>query len=207
MCVFTQGWLNYLLKYHSSLSCLLYRGVNRLMNALEGVCLCLRDISINVNKLFIVVFVFCLCCPYSVVVACLLHYSFFILILLLYLCYVSKTIIFIFATFVYHFKNTISILVTIEMLIVHQFELSPISDNVTQVVWQKFSFVLHPPNRRTTANKIRRKGEDYYSSNVIFDTYIPLSCWRNLIGINAHYCKNDQRFVCLLGWLDRQNAW
>ena len=76
-----------------ALSCLLYRRVNNLMNALEGECLCLCLISINVNKQFIVIFVFCLrchcsivahVCPFfyiDVVVDCLLLYSFFILFL------------------------------------------------------------------------------------------------------------------------------
>ena len=60
-----------------ALSCLLYRMVSSLMNALEGECLCLCEISINVNKLFIVICVFCLRCPCSVVVACLLVYPLF----------------------------------------------------------------------------------------------------------------------------------
>ena len=42
----------------------------------------------------------------SVVVACLLAYTFFYI-------DVNKSIIFVFGAFVYHFKNTISILVTI----------------------------------------------------------------------------------------------
>ena len=47
------------------------------MNALEGECLCLREISINVNKLFIVICVFCVLFPCSAVVACLLVYRLF----------------------------------------------------------------------------------------------------------------------------------
>ena len=85
-----------------ALSCLLYRRVSSLMNALEGECLCLGEISIHVNKLFMVIFVVYLRYPlrYSVVacllvyhlfyidvvVACLLLYPFFILMLLLYFC-------------------------------------------------------------------------------------------------------------------------
>ena len=60
------------------------------MNALKGECLCLREISIKVNKFFIVICVFCLrltlqycCCMFTclssvfytgIVVACLLLY-------------------------------------------------------------------------------------------------------------------------------------
>ena len=116
-----------------ALSCLLYRMVSRLVNALGGEYLCLRKISINVNKLFIVIFVFYLLCPCSVVVACLLVYpiflytdvvvdcfllySFFILMLLLYFClfidHVNKPIMFVFGAFLCHFNNTIFIFVTI----------------------------------------------------------------------------------------------
>ena len=39
-------------------SCLLYLRVSSLMNALEEECLCLHQISINVNKLFIIICVF-----------------------------------------------------------------------------------------------------------------------------------------------------
>ena len=79
------------------------------MNALEAECLCLRGISINVNKLFIVIFVFCFRRPCSVVIACLL--PFFIQMLLPRFClfdnHVNKPF-----TFVYPFNNTISIFVT-----------------------------------------------------------------------------------------------
>ena len=37
-----------------ALSCLLYRMVSSLMNTLEGECFCHREISINVNKLLVV---------------------------------------------------------------------------------------------------------------------------------------------------------
>ena len=50
-----------------ALSCLLYRRVSSLMNTLF-----VREISININKLFIVIFVLCLDYPCSVIVACLL---------------------------------------------------------------------------------------------------------------------------------------
>ena len=94
----------------------------------------LREISIIVNMLFIVIFVFCLRYPCSVVVvACFFVYPyfctalccclfcflipFFILMLLLYFClfidHVNKLYIFVFGAFVYHFKNTISIFVKI----------------------------------------------------------------------------------------------
>ena len=62
-----------------ALSCLLYRMVNSLMNALKVEWICLYEISLNVNKLFIVVFVFL-----YVVVAYLLLNPFFILMLLLH---------------------------------------------------------------------------------------------------------------------------
>ena len=67
----------------STLSCLLHHRVSSLKNAHNGECLCLREIYINVNK-FIVICVFCLRCPCSVVVACLLVYSFFFILMLLY---------------------------------------------------------------------------------------------------------------------------
>ena len=103
------------------------------MNTFGGECLCLREIFINVNKLFIVNFVFCLRCPCSVVVAYLLVYPFFLytgLFLLsvyylisfirqtLLLCFwffvdhVRKLIIFVFRASVFHIKNIISIFVT-----------------------------------------------------------------------------------------------
>ena len=49
------------------------------MNALEGECLCLREIFINVNKLFtLLLFVyFVYVCPCRIVVACLRLYPVF----------------------------------------------------------------------------------------------------------------------------------
>ena len=95
------------------LSCLLYRRVSSLINALKREYLCPCEISINVNKLFTVIFVLRLRCPYSAVVACLFLNPFFILMLLLYFCllvkHVNKSIIIIFEAFVCHFNNTISI--------------------------------------------------------------------------------------------------
>ena len=77
------------------LSWILYLRVSSLMEN-EGEYLCLLKISINVNKLFIVICVFCLRCPCSVVVACLLVIPFFILMLLPYFClfidHVNKSI-------------------------------------------------------------------------------------------------------------------
>ena len=72
------------LSYH------LYRKVSRLMAAVKGECLCQRQISINVNKLFIDIFVFCLHCPCNVVMACLpvyfsIHLFMLMLLLLVYL--------------------------------------------------------------------------------------------------------------------------
>ena len=60
-----------------ALSCLIY--------ALEGKCLCLREISINVNKLFTLLLFayFVYVCPCNVVVACLLVYFLFYTALLL----------------------------------------------------------------------------------------------------------------------------
>ena len=107
------------------MSCLVYCLVSRLMNAFKGECLCLCETPININKLFIVMFVFCLRCPCSVVVVRLLvdplflhctlllpvyfFIRFFILMLLLYFClfvnHVNKPIIFVFGALVYHFNN------------------------------------------------------------------------------------------------------
>ena len=93
---------------------------------------CLREISINVSKLFIMYFVYVR--PCRVAVACLFVYPLFLyctLLLLVYffislfffctdvvaiflfIRYVNKYTIFVFGAFVYHFKNTISIFVTI----------------------------------------------------------------------------------------------
>ena len=93
---FTQDWMNSFWIPLPALSCPLYRIISSLMNALGVECFCLCEISINVNKLFIVIFVFYLHCllhvycliPFFIlfVVACLLVYFFFILILLLYSC-------------------------------------------------------------------------------------------------------------------------
>ena len=47
------------------------------MNVFEGECLCFREISINVYRLFIVIWVYSLRCPGSAVVACLLVYPLF----------------------------------------------------------------------------------------------------------------------------------
>ena len=62
--VFIQDWLNsywiHLELPLPELSCLLYRRVSSLINAREEECRCLREISINVNKLVIVICVFCL---------------------------------------------------------------------------------------------------------------------------------------------------
>ena len=74
-----------------ALFCLLYCRVSSLINALEEECLCLREISINVNKMFIVIFVFILLfVPFfytDVVVACLLLYPFFKLMLFFVFCF------------------------------------------------------------------------------------------------------------------------
>ena len=70
-----------------ALSCLLYLRVSSLMNAVQEECLCLREISINVNKLLL-----CCCCLFTCWSA-----FFFILILLIYFClfvnYVNKPIV------------------------------------------------------------------------------------------------------------------
>ena len=90
------------------------------MNELEAESLYLREIYINVNKLFIFISVFCLHSPFSVVVACLLAYPlfilmfllpvyffipFFVLMLLLYFClfvdHVNKSNVVVFRALVY----------------------------------------------------------------------------------------------------------
>ena len=125
----------------------------------EGECLCLRDISINVNKLFtlllfvyfvyvVVDCVFCLRCCCLCILFTLLLFVYFVYVvvvcvfclrlslqsccclliclslfgvLLLYFCLfvdqVNKCIVFVFGAFVYHFNNTISIIVTVLFLI------------------------------------------------------------------------------------------
>ena len=115
----------------SALSCLLY---HKGQQSEEWECL--REISININKLLIVCFVYVR--PCRVVVACLFVYPLFYtalccclflcpLIFLYWCCWyifclfinhVNKPIIFVFGTFVYHFKNTISIFATI-LLYIH----------------------------------------------------------------------------------------
>ena len=90
----------FVLNLLSTLPCPLCRRVSSLINKLEGKCLYLREISINVNKLFIIICVLCLFWPCSVVVACLLFNPlFYILMLLLYFCLfvgnVNKSIIFV----------------------------------------------------------------------------------------------------------------
>ena len=93
--------------------------VSTLMNALEGGCLCLREISINVNKLLTVLLlpVYCLI-PFFVLMQLLVYFfiAFFILMLLQYFCLLVDHVnqpIFVFGASVYHIKNTISIFVTI----------------------------------------------------------------------------------------------
>ena len=61
-----------------AMSCLVYCLVSRLMNAFKGECLCLCETPININKLFIVILVCCLHCPWSVVVVRLLVYPLFL---------------------------------------------------------------------------------------------------------------------------------
>ena len=93
------------------------------MNAFGGGgCLWLYDISINVNKLLAVlllpVYLF-IRFLYTVLCCCLFTSlsPVFKLMLLLYFCllvdHVNKPISFVFGTFVYHFKNTVSIFVTL----------------------------------------------------------------------------------------------
>ena len=62
-----------------ALSCLLSCRVSSLMNALEGKCLCVREISTSVNKLFtLLMFVdFVYVCICRAFVKCLLVYSLF----------------------------------------------------------------------------------------------------------------------------------
>ena len=54
--LFTQDWLNFFWTDIASsvLCCLLYCSLSSLMNTLEGECLCLHEISVNVNKLLAV---------------------------------------------------------------------------------------------------------------------------------------------------------
>ena len=93
-----------------------------LMKALEGECLQFHEISIILNKLLagllLPVYLF-IRFFYTAPCYCLFTSlsPFFILMLLLYFClfvdHINKPIIFAFEAFVYHFKNTISIFVTI----------------------------------------------------------------------------------------------
>ena len=77
----------------------------------------LRNLNVNASKLFII-FVFCLRCLCSVVVACLLVYFLFLILMLsIYFCLFVDNIsipnIFIFGAFVHHFIHIICIFVTI----------------------------------------------------------------------------------------------
>ena len=67
--------------------------------------LCLREISINVNKLLALMLLPVLLIRYFFI----LHF----VVACLFVKHVNEPIIFVFGTFVYHFKNTISIFVTI----------------------------------------------------------------------------------------------
>ena len=107
-----------------ALSCLLYRRVYSLMNAPEGGCLCLREISVNVNELFtfflavlwLPVYLFirffilhCCCCPFTSLSLFLYWCCWYIFVSSL--C--KQVHCFCFADFVYHFNNTVFIFVTI----------------------------------------------------------------------------------------------
>ena len=96
-----------------ALSCLLYRVVSSLMNTLEGEYLCLREIPINVNKLLAVLLLHVLFICYFLYCTLLLFVYFFILFYFcLFIDHINKLIIIVFAACVYHFKNTISIFIT-----------------------------------------------------------------------------------------------
>ena len=95
-----------------TLSCLLYRRVCSLMNALEEECFCLREITINVHKLLAVLLLY--------VFVYFFILDFFVGCLLLnipFYTHLNIPIIFVFLSFVYYFKNTISIFVTIFLFI------------------------------------------------------------------------------------------
>ena len=86
-----------------TLSCLLYRMTSNLVDALEREYLCLRKISIKVNNTVLWLPVYLFMCFFLNWCCCSLFTAltpFFIVMLLLYF-------------FLYHFKNTISIFVTI----------------------------------------------------------------------------------------------
>ena len=72
------------------------------MNALEGEILCLREISINANKLLA-----------ALLLPVYLFIRFFHTDVVAIFLFIPPIIIFIFGACVYHFKNTISIFVTI----------------------------------------------------------------------------------------------
>ena len=91
------------------------------MNALEEERLCLREIFINVSKLFTILlfrflFTFVVAClsTYFILYCCcwlFTSFSLYIPMLLLYSCLLVDH--FVFGAFVYHFNNTIYIFVTI----------------------------------------------------------------------------------------------
>ena len=96
--------------------------VSSLMCALEEEYICLREISINVNKLLAVLLLPVLFIRYYTALCCCLFASlspfiFFFILMLLYFClfvdHVNKPINFVFGAFFYNFKNTISIFVTV----------------------------------------------------------------------------------------------
>ena len=116
MCLHTR--LTEFLLHNVTCSVLLFisQRLNSLMNAHEGEYLCFREVFININKLLIgsLVSVYFFHPFYYIPLCCYLFTSqsfFFILMLLLiryclFVDHISKSI-----NFVYHFKNTISILV------------------------------------------------------------------------------------------------
>ena len=97
------------------LSSLLYHRVSSLMNTVEGECLHLHEISINVNNLIIVICVCCLRRPCRIIVICLLVYHlFFILMLFLY-----------FGLFVGHVnKSVVLVLGLLFIILITTFQLS-----------------------------------------------------------------------------------
>ena len=92
--------------------------VSSLMNALEGECLSRNLCKCKQVARSVIVLACLFVYPlFYTALCCCLFTSFFILLLLVYFClfvdHVNRPTIFVFDAFVYHFKNTISIFVTL----------------------------------------------------------------------------------------------
>ena len=128
------------------------------MNALEAEHLCLREIFLNVNKLLIVICIFCFRCPCSADAACLLVYppfsywcscslftslyTIFILILSLYFCLFVEHVNMMDGAFVFHLNKINSIFVTL-LLFATMIPILLLFSYLINCIWVNFSIVLN----------------------------------------------------------------